>query len=76
MCLRLISWVFRNEVLQRMTIERRRHLKKQKAGKTGTQGNKKGEYQTIKNKAIDSLIKEIGLLGGEAGKITPPLVSP
>jgi hypothetical protein len=76
MCLRLISWVFRNEVLQRMMIQRRRSLKKQKAGKTGTQGNKKGEYQTIKNKAIDSLVKEIGLLGGEAGKITLPPVGP
>ena len=76
MCLRLISWVFRNEVLQRMMIERRRSLKKQKAGKAGTQGSKKGEYQTIKNKAIDSLVKEIGLLGGEAGRITQPPVGP
>ena len=36
MCLRLISWIFRNEVLQRMMIER--SLKKQKVGKTDTQG--------------------------------------
>ena len=76
MCLRLTSWVFRNEVLQRMNIERRRPPKRQKAGKTGAQGNRKGEYQTIKNKAIDSLVREIGLQGGEAGKITPPLAGP
>jgi hypothetical protein len=66
MCLRLISWVFRNEVLQRMMIERK-PPKRQKARRTGVQGNKK--YETIKNKAIDSLVKEIGLLGDEAGKM-------
>jgi hypothetical protein len=71
MCLRLISLVFRKEVRQRMEIERGRHLRKRKAGKTSTQGN-----QTIKNKAIDSLVKDIGLLDGEAGKITPPPIGP
>jgi hypothetical protein len=53
-----------------MMIKKRRSLKKQKVSKTGTQKNKRREYQTIKNKVIDSLIKEIGLLNGEASKIT------
>ena len=35
MCLRLINWVFRNEVLQRTMIEKKRPPKSQKAGKTG-----------------------------------------
>jgi hypothetical protein len=70
MCLRLISWVFRNEVLQRTMIEKKRPPKRQKAGKTSAQGNKNGEYETVKKKAIDCLVKEISLLDGEAGKIT------
>ena len=76
MCLRLISWVFRTEVLQRTMIEKKRPYKRQKAGTTGAQGNKKGEYRTAKKKAIDCLVKEISLLNGETGKIMPPPVTP
>jgi hypothetical protein len=75
MCLRLISWVFRNEVLQRTVVEKERP-KRQKAGEAGAQGNQKGGYQTAKKKAIDCLVKEISLLDGEAGKITPPPIAP
>jgi len=57
-------------------IEKKRPYKRQKAGTTGAQGNKKGEYRTAKKKAIDCLVKEISLLNGEASKIMPPPVTP
>jgi len=67
MCLRLISWVFRNAVVQKMTREKQRTHKRQKANKGGVQRNDKRDYQTAKKKAIDSLIKEI-CLTDEAGQ--------
>jgi hypothetical protein len=77
MCVRLISWVFRNEVVQRMTREKERTHKKQKANKDGAQGNKKGDYQTTKKKAIDSLIKEVDREAGKdiATTSNPPTLS-
>jgi hypothetical protein len=59
MCAKLVSWLFRNEVVQRMTKEKKRTIKRQKASKTGGQGNEKGDYQTAKKKATDCLIRDI-----------------
>jgi hypothetical protein len=76
MCLRLITWVFRTEVLKRTMTEKKSPSKRRKAGKTEVQGNRRGEYQTARKKAIDCLVKEISLPNGEAGKIIPTSCCP
>lgn len=59
MCVRLISWVFRNEVLQRMEKEGGKSDRKRKADMMRDQGNQKREYRTAKKNAIDCLVGDI-----------------
>jgi hypothetical protein len=55
MCVRLISWFFRNEVVRRMTKEANSTKKRRRVSKTGAQEVDKGDYGTAKKTAIDCL---------------------